>query len=322
MMRDYSPPYTLTSQILKLTAAIAEAVTKLELNGAAGRNLKLRKTSRIRTIAGTLAIEGNELGEERITALLEGKRVLGTVREIAEAEGAIRAYEATECFDETRMEDLLEAHRLMMGGVLESAGRFRHVDVGVGGNNGVSHIAPPHDRVPELMAELFGWLKENDEHPLIKSCVFHYEFEFIHPFGDGNGRMGRFWQSLMLYRWKPIFAQIPIESVVRDHQKAYYEALEAAGSAGESTPFIAFMLAVILESVESSVKSSVKSSVNTEERILRLLQENPTTTIGNLAEILGLSTRAVEKQIAKLKKEGRLKRIGSARKGRWEVVEP
>jgi Fic family protein len=191
----------------------------------------------------------------------------------------------------------------------------------VGNQDGVSHVAPPHGVVPELMHQLFSWLKESDAHPLIKACVFHYEFEFIHPFSDGNGRIGRLWQSVILYHWKQPFIAIATESIVRDHQEAYYQALEDAGTAGESTPFVEFMLGVIYESIVSSVKGSVNSSVNTEDKILLYLKENPTATIKRLAEILDLSTRAIEKQIAKLKTEGRLERIGSARKGHWKVKE-
>jgi Fic family protein len=208
----------------------------------------------------------------------------------------------------------------MMGGILKRAGNWRHVNVGVGSREGVSHVAPPHDRVPQLMGELFDWLGASEEHLLIKSCVFHYEFEFIHPFSDGNGRIGRLWQSVILHHWRPLFAAIPTESIVRDHQEAYYQAIEAAGSAGESTLFVEFMLEVILESIQSSVKSSVNSSVNTEEKIWHYLAENPEATIRELAEVLGLSTRAIEKQIAALKSANRLHRIGSARKGYWEIL--
>jgi len=171
------------------------------------------------------------------------------------------------------------------------------------------------------MSELFEWLKNSDEHPLIKSCVFHYEFEFIHPFSDGNGRIGRLWQSVILYNWKKVFSSIPTESIIRYYQNKYYEVLEESGAIGESTPFIEFMLEIILKTIKSSVNNSVISSVNTEDKILKYLKQNPKFTIKELAQILDLTTRAIEKQMAKLKNENKILRVGSARKGHWEVVD-
>lgn len=317
---NYKPPYTITSKIANLIAKISEEMGRIEVNLNELITPKLRRINRIKTLAGTLEIEGNFLGEEKITAILEGKRVLGTFAEIAEVEGAIRAYKEFENYDHKNMNDLLKAHKLLMQGVLKTSGVFRAVNVAVGGKDGVAHVAPPCDKVPILMSNLFDWLQNTDEHPLIKSSVFHYEFEFIHPFSDGNGRIGRLWQSVILYSWKETFLAVPVESVVRDYQERYYEAIEASSALGESTPFVEFMLEVILKSIESSVISSEKSSVNTDEAILLYLQKNPKATIKMLATELKLTTRAIEKQLANLKKEGRLQRIGSARKGEWSVM--
>lgn len=316
----YKPPYKITSKMINLISKITEEMTKIEIEEANIITPKLRKISRIKTLAGTLEIEGNFLGEEKITAILEGKKVLGTLQEITEAEGAIKAYKEFENYDHKNLQDLLRAHKILMKGILKTAGNFRTVNVGVGGKSGVTHVAPPSDRVPMLMSELFEWLKKTDEHPLVTSSVFHYEFEFIHPFSDGNGRIGRLWQSVILYSWKKAFVAIPTESIIRDYQEKYYEVLELSGNAGESTPFVEFMLEVILKSIESSVKSSVKSSVNTEDKIMELIKQNPKITIAKIAEALSLSTRAVEKQLAKLKDENKLQRIGSARKGEWRVT--
>jgi len=306
--------------MLSLATKIGEEITKIEYEANKIITPYLRKKNRIKTLVGTLEIEGNFLGEEKITAILEGKRVLGTMVEVAEVEGAINAYEMFESYRYDNLDDLLKAHKTLMQEILPTAGSFRTVNVGVGSSDGVSHVAPPHGVVPDLMGDLFGWLKESDEHPLIKSCVFHYEFEFIHPFSDGNGRIGRLWQSVILYHWKEVFSAIPTESIIRDNQEAYYDALEKSGDRGESTPFIEFMLEVILETIQSSVKSSGKSSVNTEDKVLDYFKENPTGRIIELAKLLGLSTRAIEKQIANLKKEQRLERVGSARKGEWRVL--
>jgi len=314
-MSTYKPPYTLTSKILTLSTKITEELTKIEHNQEHLLTLKLRKKNRIKTLAGTLEIEGNFIGEEKITAILDGKRVLATPQELAEVEGAIEAYKGLEDYRFDSLDDLLTAHNVLMGGILKNAGTFRTVQVGVG-----EHIAPSPTLVPKLMEELFMWLGESEEHPLIKSSIFHYEFEFIHPFADGNGRIGRLWQSLILYEWKKVFNSVPTESIVRDYQEEYYQAIEDSTKQGESTPFIEFMLEVILKTIESSVKSSGKSSVNTEDKILNYFRENPTATIPELAELLSLTTRAIEKQIANLKKEKRLERVGSARKGSWKIL--
>ena len=307
--------------MVNLISKISEEITKIEISKITIANPKLRKINRIKTIAGTLEIEGNFLGEEKITAILEGKRVLGNYEEIVEAKGAIEAYRHFEEYDYKKIDNLLLTHKLMMGDMLKSAGRFREVNVAVGGKDGISHIAPKPSMVPKLMEQLFEWLERSDEHPLIKSSIFHYEFEFIHPFSDENGRIGRLWQSLILYSWKKEFISIPTESIVRDNQSRYYQAIEESSKKGESTPFIEFMLEIIFEAIKSSVKSSVVSSVNTEDRIISLLKQNPAFTIKELSNILNLTTRAIEKQISNLKKEGRLKREGSSRKGYWKIKE-
>jgi Fic family protein len=295
---------------------ISDELTKIEYNQQNIITPQLRKKNHIKTLAGTLEIEGNFLGEEKITAILEGKRVLATMQEVAEVEGAIKAYKELDSYRYEKIDDLLKAHKLMMGGILKDAGEFRSTNVGVGSKDGVTHIAPQATMVPTLVGNLFEWLQSTKEHPLITSSVFHYEFEFIHPFSDGNGRIGRLWQSVILYNYRKVFNSIPTESIVRDNQAKYYEAIENSTALGESTPFIEFMLEIILK----TITSSVKSSVNTDDKILAILKENPKTTIKELATILNLSLRAIEKQIANLKKEKRLLRVGSARKGHWEVL--
>jgi len=319
-MSSYKPPYEITSKIVNLIAKITEEITKLEYSKEKFITPKLRKVSRIKTLSGTLEIEGNYLGEEKITAILEGKRVLGAYQEVQEAQGAIEAYKNFDKYDPYSLNDLLKAHKLMMQDILKTAGSFRSINVGVGSKDEVSHIAPPFNVVPRLMEQLFDWLKNSDEHPLIKSSVFHYEFEFIHPFSDGNGRVGRLWQSLLLYKWKEAFIAIPTESLIRDYQKEYYEALEASTTLSQSTPFIEFILEITYKAIKSSVNSSVNSSVKTEDKILNYFKENPDATIKEIAHYLNLSTRAIEKQVAKLKNAGKLKRAGSARAGHWEVL--
>lgn len=258
---SYKPPFTITSTMLTLVGEISELAGKLGLIESQIATPKLRKENFVKTITGTLEIEGNTLGIEKVTAILEGKRVLGGAREIAEVKGAIAVYENLKKLNHRQESALLTAHKILMNEILKDAGKYRKIQVGVGGKSGVTHIAPPSDRVPQLMGELFGWLASTTEHPLIVSSVFHYEFEFIHPFADGNGRIGRLWQTLILHSWKSFFAFVPIESVVRERQKEYYKALEDAGSEGESTPFVEFMLECILKAL-SQVSAACNKGKN------------------------------------------------------------
>ena len=243
-----TPPYTITSTILDLSERIGEAVGRAE-EAAVRANLRLRRANRIRTIRGSLAIEGNRLTEEQVSTILEGKPVVAPLREIQEVRNAINAYEQYLRWNPASESDLLGAHEIMMAGLLDAPGRYRRGGVVVTGAGGVRHIGPPADRVPQLMSNLLSWLNISGEHPLIASSVFHYEFEFIHPFEDGNGRMGRLWQTLMLSRWRSLFADVPVESLIHARQSEYYDAIRNSSAKGESTAFIAFMLETILEAV-------------------------------------------------------------------------
>jgi Fic family protein len=249
MNMKYQPPYTITPEILNRVASISEAIGRLSVLTDQMKVLRLRRINRIRTIHGSLAIEGNTLSEAQITAILEGKRVIAPPREVQEVKNALAAYDRFDTWKPEAEKDLLEAHRILMSGLVDEAGIYRRGDVGVMAEQQVIHMAPPADRVPHLMADLFAWLAATDVHPLIASSVFHYEFEFIHPFADGNGRMGRLWQSLILARWNPLFADIPVESLIFEHQAEYYHALQESTRQTDSAPFIAFMLRMILDTV-------------------------------------------------------------------------
>ena len=312
----YKPPYTITSKILHLSTKISEELVKLKFNSSSKTTPMLRKKNRIKTLAGTLEIEGNLLGEDKITAIIEGKRVLATLPELAEVQGAIKAYEKLDEYRFDKIDDLLNAHKILMNEVLTTAGHFRTVNVQVG-----EHIAPQANMLHDLMLQLFNWLENSDEHMLLKSCIFHYEFEFIHPFSDGNGRIGRLWQSVILNTYNPLFSLLPTESIVRDHQEEYYKALENSTNIGESTPFIEFMLEMILESIKSTLKSDQQSNQKSDQKILMLMKENKNITIRELCEITSMSESGVKKVIKKLKDEDKLVRVGSLKSGHWKIKE-
>ncbi|MDT8443158.1 MAG: Fic family protein [Desulfuromonadales bacterium] len=281
----YQLPYTITPEILNRVAAISEAIGRLTVLTDQARSLRLRRINHIRTIHASLAIEGNTLSEAQITAILEGKRVIAPPREVQEVKNALAAYDRFDTWKPEYEKDLLEAHRMLMSGLIDEAGLYRHGGVGVMAGQQVIHMAPPADRVPQLMGDLFDWLAVTDAHPLIASSVFHYEFEFIHPFADGNGRMGRLWQSLILARWNPLFADIPVESLIFEHQAEYYQVIQESTQKTDSAPFIAFMLRMILDAVTSSTPE-VTQEVTPEVRLLSVLAGEMTRQ--QLKEALGL----------------------------------
>jgi len=282
---NYQPPYTITPEILNRVAAISEAIGRLTVLTDQAKALRLRRINRVRTIHGSLAIEGNTLSEAQITAILEGKRVIASPREVREVKNALAAYDRFDTWTPGAEKHLLEAHRILMSGLINEAGMYRHGGVGVMAGQQVIHMAPPANRVPHLMTDLFRWLAATDAHPLIASSVFHYEFEFIHPFADGNGRMGRLWQSLILASWNPLFADIPVESLIFEHQAEYYQAIQESTRKTDSAPFIAFTLRMILDTVTTSTPE-VTQEVTPEVRLLSVLAGEMTRQ--QLKEALGL----------------------------------
>ena len=247
---SYQPPYTITPAIVLLIGEISEKLGRLSVLAQQESDLRLRRINRIRTITGSLAIEGNTLTEAQITAILEGKTVIAPPREIQEARNAIKAYEKLAKWQATNQKDLLDAHQILMQGLIDDVGRYRNAGVGVMQGEKIIHIAPAANRVSGLMLELFDWLQHSIEHPLIRSCVFHYELEFIHPFTDGNGRIGRLWQTLILSQWQPIFEFLPVESLVYAHQNDYYLALQQSTDKTDCAPFIEFILRMIVNSCD------------------------------------------------------------------------
>jgi len=319
----YNPPFNITEEMLNLVADISQQVGKFD-SKVVSVSPQLRKQNRIKTITGTLAIEGNTLNQEQITAILEGKTVMGMPRELAEVSGAIAAYEAIPSFNHCHIKDLLHAHNLLMSAVLSQAGCFRNKGVGIFKSDKINHVAPPAKKVSGLIVDLMKWLKNATLHPLIKSCIFHYEFEFIHPFSDGNGRMGRLWQTLILYKWHPIFLSLPIESVVCEHQKNYYLALEKSDQEANSTAFILFMLHIILKTliendgINDSLNDGIKLS-KIEQTIVEHIANNASITVEKLALNLKKSERTIERYLKKLKDKKIITREGANKTGYWKL---
>lgn len=287
----HTPPYTITPQIVSRIEQIGEAIGKAETLRVS-QDLRLRRINRIRTIRGSLAIEGNTLSEEQVTTLFDGKLVVAPPKDILEARNAIKAYDRYERWDPAREAHLLEAHHVLMGGLIDTPGQYRRGGVIVAGPGGVQHVGPPPERVPGHMSDLLGWLQDTEEHPLIASSVFHYEFEFIHPFEDGNGRMGRLWQTLILTRWKAMFALLPVESLIYTRQQDYYRAIRQSSTQGESTPFIDFMLEIMLEAVRLPQISDQETDQVSDQvaKLLTALRKGPGTAVELMMDI-GLSHR-------------------------------
>ncbi len=317
---SYQPPYTITPKILQHVADIVALLTRWQICSQASLTPQLRRNNRIRTIQASLAIENNSLSIDQVTAVLDGKPVLGLPREIQEVRNAFAAYEQLPKWKADSEVDCLTAHGFLMAGLVDEAGCYRNSGVGIYNNQALVHMAPPASRVTTLMADLLSWLASNAVHPLIASCVFHYEFEFIHPFADGNGRMGRLWQTLILSQWHPLLAYLPVESIIRVRQTAYYQALADADNLANSTPFIEFMLQALLDALtEVLEKTPEKTSEKTSEKILVLIAENPLLTIAELAELIGVTERSIERNLKKLQTEQRLSRNGPAKGGYWVV---
>lgn len=299
-MSDYKPPFHMTDKMTSLIAEISEQVGRITVLQEGTISPHLRRENRIRTIHSSLAIEHNSLSLEQVTAILDGKRVLGNPNEIKEVQNAYEAYELMLRLNPASVDDLLKAHKLMMNGLVSENGRFRSGGVGVFDGEVLIHMAPPVEFVPEHIQNLFAWYQKSELHPLIKSAIFHYEFEFIHPFADGNGRMGRMWHSLLLGKWKEMFFWLPIEELIQSRQKEYYDALCAADKQADSAGFVELMLEIIRDSLteitvvgrstdqdSDQVTDQDKTPI---ERILSALSDE-TLSATELMERLGLSHR-------------------------------
>ncbi|EIW8627982.1 TPA: Fic family protein [Klebsiella pneumoniae] len=332
-MSRYQPPFSITPSVLNLVVEIGELLGHWSAKRGQASPL-LRQENRIRTIQASLAIEHNSLSMEQVTALLEGKRVLAPAKDIQEVRNAIRAYELMPGWHAANISDLLTAHKTLMTGLVDRPGALRGGNVGIYRGTQVIHMAPPAAQVPRLIADLLSWLEHTELHPLIASSVFHYEFEFIHPFADGNGRMGRLWQTLILSQWRQELAWLPVETLIHHQQERYYDILGACDKTSDCTLFVTWMLQNILAALKEGLETSfIVSEEMSEEMseeidvklappenaILRLLTEKPELTARALAEILGISARTVERHLQGLQAKGRLIRIGAKKGGSWLV---
>ena len=326
----YTPPFTVSARAIQLVADISAQVERYAIRLEAEDGLLLRKANRIKTIHSSLAIEGNKLTEGQVTDILNGKAVVAPAREIQEVKNAIAAYNLYPMLNPFAVKDLLRTHGVMMQGILDNPGHFRNGNVGVFEGERCIHLAPPPQNVPTLINDLFEWVKKAPDHILIRSCVFHYEFEFIHPFMDGNGRMGRMWQSLLLREMSPVFEHLPIENMVYANQSTYYDAIAASTRLNDCSPMIEFLLqeiynALVSHQVTDKISDDVGVNVGVnvgvkEQRVLDLLAVNPALTATKIGEFLQISTRQAERLLAALKKKNRIRRVGADRNGQWEII--
>lgn len=313
-MRNKKPPFEITNAILDEVAEIAELIGHVNASLGLSTNPTLRRTNRIRTIYSSLAIEQNTLSLDQVTAVLEGKRVIAPPKDIAEVKNAYEIYEMMDSLDPYSVDDLLNAHGVMTKDLVEESGCFRSRPVGVVDKQGnILHFGTLPDYVPGLVMELLDWVRDSEFHMLIKSCVFHYELELIHPFSDGNGRIGRLWHTLLLTQWKPIFAWLPVESMIHDRQDEYYQAINRSNNEAESTVFIEFMLSAIKEALLEAVQVGNTENTSTEEQrwyqIERFLKKNGTITNADIREMMGVSSATANRILAKMTEAGKIKKI-------------
>ena len=313
-MTNKQPPFEINERIMADVIEIAELVGRVSVTDKISMNPTLRRTNRIQTIYSSLAIEQNTLDIEQVTAVLSGKRVIAPPKDIAEVQNAYEIYDNMDKLNPYSIDDLLKAHSVMERGLLNEAGEFRSRPVGVADSEGnILHFGTLPQYVPKLVQELLEWTEKSEIHLLIKSCVFHYEFELIHPFADGNGRMGRLWHTLLLSKWNPIFAWLPIESIIHDNQSEYYNAINVSNNNGNSTVFIEFMLSVIKQALQESINDKPKNISSKSDlrwnKINDYLETHEYILNSDVQKLLGVSSATSTRILVGFMKDGKLKRI-------------
>lgn len=313
-MTNKQPPFEINERIMADVIEIAELVGRVSVTDKISMNPTLRRTNRIQTIYSSLAIEQNTLDIEQVTAVLSGKRVIAPPKDIAEVQNAYEIYDNMDKLNPYSIDDLLKAHSVMERGLLNEAGEFRSRPVGVADSEGnILHFGTLPQYVPKLVQELLEWTEKSEIHLLIKSCVFHYEFELIHPFADGNGRIGRLWHTLLLSKWNPIFAWLPIESIIHDNQSEYYNAINVSNNNGNSTVFIEFMLSVIKQALQESINDKPKNISSKSDlrwnKINDYLETHEYILNSDVQKLLGVSSATATRILVGFMKDGKLKRI-------------
>jgi fic family protein len=313
-LTNKQPPFEINERIMADVIEIAELVGRVSVTDKISMNPTLRRTNRIQTIYSSLAIEQNTLDIEQVTAVLSGKRVIAPPKDIAEVQNAYEIYDNMDKLNPYSIDDLLKAHSVMERGLLNEAGEFRSRPVGVADSEGnILHFGTLPQYVPKLVQELLEWTEKSEIHLLIKSCVFHYEFELIHPFADGNGRMGRLWHTLLLSKWNPIFAWLPIESIIHDNQSEYYNAINVSNNNGNSTVFIEFMLSVIKQALQESINDKPKNISSKSDlrwnKINDYLETHEYILNSDVQKLLGVSSATATRILVGFMKDGKLKRI-------------
>jgi Fic family protein len=326
-MDNYSPIYKLTPKIANHVIKISKDLERINIIREQVLAPHLRRENRIKTIRSSLYIEANSLSLEQVADVIDGKKVVGPLHDIQEVKNAMEAYnKLLEC-NPYSLEDLLHQHGLMTKDTVTESGVFRSGGVGVFSASIPIHVAPPADQVPILAKQLLDWAKSTDLPQLIKSCIFHYEFEFIHPFSDGNGRMGRMWQTLLLYQENPVFGWLPVETIIADHQSEYYEAIHQSTKENDSAIFAEFMLEVIAEAVtefkdnQGVVGKSICVPLSTtEQAVLKEITANPYVTYSDVSLKITKTSKTVQRTVASLKERGLIRRSGSDKSGRWVLL--
>lgn len=325
-MKNYAPVYTITSKITSLVYQIAQDLERINIIREQVLTPHLRRENRIKTIRSSLYIEANSLSLEQVADVIDGKNVVGPLQDINEVKNAMEAYDRLLGCDPYSVKDLLAEHKLMTKDTVNESGRFRSHGVGVFAGNIPIHVAPPAEQVPLLVEQLLFWAKSDNLPQIIKSCIFHYEFEFIHPFADGNGRMGRMWQTLLLYQENPVFGWLPVETIVANRQSQYYDAIQRSTKENDSAIFAEFMLTALAEAVaefknnQGSVGTPLEPPLSkTEQAVLDTILSNPYATYQEIAQKIEKTSKTVQRALVSLKDRGIVSRVGSDKTGHWVI---